>query len=131
MVPQEVQKVKKWTENGFKNTKSHFFQCMKALKHLNLATCFFFVCLDSISVHFLTFWNDYGTINPYFQWKYKFSTVPHTYLRVINHLARFKCFSAFIYSKKVRFCVFDPIFSPFFDLLDLLWDHKPLISVEI
>ena len=40
MVPQEVEKVKKWTENGFKNTKSHFFQYMKALKHLNLAKWF-------------------------------------------------------------------------------------------
>ena len=31
---------KKWTENGFKNTKSNFFQYMKALKHINLAKWF-------------------------------------------------------------------------------------------
>ena len=37
MVPEEVEKVPKWTKNGVKSRKSHFFQYMKALKHLNLA----------------------------------------------------------------------------------------------
>ena len=61
MVPQEVQNVKKWTEHGSKNTKSNFFQYMKARKHLNLAKWF------------IT--SRYGwktTENLYFRWNYGF-----------------------------------------------------------
>ena len=76
-----------------------------------------FVFLTPFSVHFWIFWTCCENTNPYFQWKYKLSAVPNPYLKVINHLTRFKCFNTFIYLKNVRFFVFDPIFSPFLDLL--------------
>ena len=51
--------------------------------------------LTPFSVHFWTFWTSCKTTNHYFQWKYKLYVVPHPYLKVINHLARFKCVKNF------------------------------------
>ena len=49
---------------------------------------------------FFTFWTSCVTINSLFQWIYELSAVSNPYVKFINHLTRFKCFSAFIYWKK-------------------------------
>ena len=90
---------------------------LKVINHLARYKCFnafiywkkcCFVFLIPFSVHFWTFWTFCETTAPYFQWKYKLFAVPHPYFKVINHLARFKCFSTFIYWKKQDFMYLTP-----------------------
>ena len=76
------------------------FKCFSAFTYRKKPD---FVYLTPFSVHFWTFWTFCETTNPYFQWKYKLSAVPHSYLKVINHLVMFKCFSVFLYWKKPDF----------------------------
>ena len=46
--------------------------------------------------------------------RYNLSAMSHAYLKFINHLARFKCFSTFIYLKKCDFVSLTPFLTPQF-----------------
>ena len=103
------------------------FQCFSARIYWKCAN---FVFFNPFSFHFWTIWIS-GTLNPQFQWKYILSALLNLYLNVINHLLKFQVFSALVYWKKVRFHIFDPIFDPYFEILNLCGILKATISVEI